>query len=197
MAAMKAMKAVKAMKAMKAMKMKGSDEDCTGTPPEAYPSEPVQALALVPVKAMKKGGSGVHRDRVFLKRTTKSLKRIEQEFWRKLKSRLKYEVAAEYEQTIQNLKQRLASEVLAEFDFCRLFPWPPVSIHFICMGGRSHIPEGLGLEAGPLDGKNYISYNTWILVVPGEERAEEGTTTREKVGREICVPEPMYLSLRI
>ena len=151
MAAMKAMKAVKAMKAMKAMKMKGSDEDsCSNEmqtdPPEAY--EPVQAM-----KAMKKRGSGMHRDRVFLKRTTKSLKRIEQEFWRKLKSRLKHEVAAEYEQTIQNLKQRLASEVLAEFDFCRLFPWPPVSIHFICMGGRSHIPEGLGLEAGPLDGK--------------------------------------------
>ena len=101
--------------------MKGSDEDCTGTPPEAY--EPVQAM-----KAMKKRGSGVHRDRVFLKRTTKSLKRIEQEFWRKLKSTLKVEVADEYEQTIQNLKQRLASEVLAEFDFCRLFPWPPVSI---------------------------------------------------------------------
>ena len=121
MAATKAMKAVKAMKAMKAMKMKGSDEDCTGTPPEAY--EPVQAM-----KAMKKRGSGVHRDRVFLKRTTKSLKRIEQEFWRKLKSTLKVEVADEYEQTIQNLKQRLASEVLAEFDFCRLFPWPPVSI---------------------------------------------------------------------
>ena len=195
MAAMKAMKAVKAMKAMKAMKMKGSDEDsCSNEmqtdPPEAY--EPVQAM-----KAMKKRGSGMHRDRVFLKRTTKSLKRIEQEFWRKLKSRLKHEVAAEYEQTIQNLKQRLASEVLAEFDFCRLFPWPPVSIHFICMGGRSHIPEGLGLEARPLDGKNDVSYNTWILVVPGEERAEEGTTTREKVDREICVPEPMYLSLRI
>ena len=195
MAAMKAMKAVKAMKAMKAMKMKGSDEDsCSNEmqtdPPEA--DEPVQAM-----KAMKKRGSGMHRDRVFLKRTTKSLKRIEQEFWRKLKSRLKHEVAAEYEQTIQNLKQRLASEVLAEFDFCRLFPWPPVSIHFICMGGRSHIPEGLGLEAGPLDGKNDVSYNTWILVVPGEERAEEGTTTREKVDREICVPEPMYLSLRI
>ena len=118
-----------------------------------------------------------------------------------MESRLKYEVAAEYEQTIQNLKQRLASEVLAEFDFCRLFPWPPVSRHIICMGGRSHIPEGLGLEAGPLDGKNYlyIFVYTWILVdnVPGEERAEEGTTTREKVGREICVPEPMYLSLRI
>ena len=31
-------------------------------------------------------------------------------------------------------------------------------IHFICMGGRSHIiPEGLGLEAGPLDGKNDVS----------------------------------------
>ena len=66
---------------------------------------------------------------------------------------------------------------------------------------RSHIPEGLGLEAGPLDGKNdlyiYIYVYTWILVVPGEERAEEGATTREKVDREICVPEPMYLSLRI
>ena len=43
----------------------------------------------------------------------------------------------------------------------------------------------------------YIYVYTWILVVPGEERAEEGATTREKVDREICVPEPMYLSLRI
>ena len=73
----------------------------------------------------------------------------------------------------------------------------PLYDTFMCMGGRSHIPEGLGLEAGPLDGKNDVSYNPWILVVPGEERAEEGTTTREKVGREICVSEPMYLSLRI
>ena len=103
------------------------------------------AMKMKAMKAMKKRGSSVHRDRERFKKSSKrrieaTVKRIEKEFWRSLKRSLKRIIAAEYEKTIANLKKCLASEVLAEFDFCRLFPWPPVSRHIICTesySGRS------------------------------------------------------------
>ena len=114
------------------------------------------AMKMKAMKAMKKRGSSVHRDRERFKKSSKrrieaTVKRIEKEFWRSLKRSLKRIIAAEYEKTIAwlqyarqyektYLKKCLASEVLAEFDFCRLFPWPPVSRHIICTesySGRS------------------------------------------------------------
>jgi hypothetical protein len=154
------------------------------------------AMKMKAMKVIKKPSSGVHD--VHRGRFKTSLKKTEEQLWKSVK-RIMADNGMRYERTILKLKECLASEAAAEFDVCRLFPHPSATssqtYHASCIRGRSHIPEGLGLEAGPQGGKRDLYI--WMLVVPGKEAAEEGTTTAEKVDREICVPEPMYSSLRI
>ena len=97
-----------------------------------WPAAMAAMKTMKAMKVMKKRSSGVHRDRAAFK---KSLKRTEKKFFRDSKCwqkslwrSWKRIMAGEYEQTIFVLKQRLATEVLAEFDFIfigQLFPRAP------------------------------------------------------------------------
>jgi len=85
-------------------------------------------------------------------------------------------MAGEYEQTIFVLKRRLATEVLAEFDFIY---WPAIPrsprrlwTYASCIGGWSYIQGGLGLVAGPPGGKMICLYIIWLLAAPGKGKLQ-------------------------
>ena len=167
------------------------------------------------MKVMKKRSSGVHRDHAVFK---KLLQRTEKKFWHESKCLnelawwgWKRIITREYEQTIFVLKQRLATEVLAEFDFIfigQLFPRAPSdnqSLDICILRQRPELYSGrFGSGGRAPRWKNELYVYTilgyiyiWLLAASGKVEGTEGTKEGNTVDRDICGPEPMSLSLRI
>ena len=78
------------------------------------------AMKMKAMKVMKKPSSGVSSERMcrhLPARFKRTLKRNERQFWKALQGILAH-TWMKYEQKIADLKECLASEVLAEFGFC-------------------------------------------------------------------------------